>query len=299
MIDSANGNKASFYHFDRTGSTLALTDSTGAVTDSYAYTPYGKLLQHNGASEQPFTFVGAWGVRHEGESGNLYHMRARYYDAQTACFLTRDPVWPDIINIEELSPYQYASANPLTYIDPWGEEKVFGNVIITPLGGVLEIGPLMEHWDKLNWFEKMAFVNLLNQEYGLEFSMSMLQEMKRIKADNDRSQLLREKALAFRKKRLSGSNGESVKKPESDLESKRESVNKTVVKGNQVPALNSEIESVPVNPAIEVDHAPPPSRIEDVPYAITLLKFWLRGIGIVPKGAFSNDPELVKERFGI
>ncbi len=279
MIDSANGNKASFYHFDRTGSTLALTDSTGAVTDSYAYTPYGKLLQHNGASEQPFTFVGAWGVRHEGESGNLYHMRARYYDAQTACFLTRDPVWPDIINIEELSPYQYASANPLTYIDPWGEEKVFGHVVITPRGDVVEIRPQMEQWDKANMFEKMACVNSLNQLYGLEFSMRVLQTISRIKADNDRSQLLREKALAFRKKRLSGSNGESVKKPESDLESKRESVNKTV----------------PVNPAIEINDAPQSC----VPQADYLLMFWLRGIGIVPKGAFSNDPEFVKERFGI
>jgi len=122
MIDASDSNKVYFYHFNHTGSTLALTDAAGTVTDAYAYTPYGKLFQHNGASKQPFTFVGAWGVRHEGESGSLCHMRARYYDAQTSRFLTRDPVWPDIMNIEELNPYQYASANPLTYTDPWGEE---------------------------------------------------------------------------------------------------------------------------------------------------------------------------------
>lgn len=63
MIDAANGDEVRFYHFDRTGSTLALTDASGAVTDAYAYTPYGKLLQHKGTNQQPFTFVARWGVR--------------------------------------------------------------------------------------------------------------------------------------------------------------------------------------------------------------------------------------------
>ena len=37
---------------------------------------------------RPFTFVGKWGVRQEGASGALYQMRARYYDATTARFLS-------------------------------------------------------------------------------------------------------------------------------------------------------------------------------------------------------------------
>ncbi len=65
-----------FYHFDRTGSTLALTNASGAVTDAYAYDPYGKMLGHTGKSTQPFTFTGKWGVRQE--SATLYQMRARY-----------------------------------------------------------------------------------------------------------------------------------------------------------------------------------------------------------------------------
>lgn len=50
MIDSQAGNKVYFYHFDRLGSTLFLTDASGAVTDSYAYTPYGILLAHQGST---------------------------------------------------------------------------------------------------------------------------------------------------------------------------------------------------------------------------------------------------------
>ena len=120
MIDAGDGNKVYFYHFDRTGNTLALTDGTGAVADSYAYTPYGRLLGHNGSSTQPFTFVGQWGVRQEGSSGALYHARARYYDAETGRFLSREPLWPRPFDVYALNPYQYAACNPVMNIDSKG-----------------------------------------------------------------------------------------------------------------------------------------------------------------------------------
>ncbi len=120
MIDPQDSNEAYFYHFDRTGSTLALTDSGGAVTDKYAYTPYGTLLQHDGANDQPFTFVGSAGVRQEGESGTLYQMRARYYDATTASFLSREPLWPLIGDPQQLNPYQYGLQQPINNVDPTG-----------------------------------------------------------------------------------------------------------------------------------------------------------------------------------
>ncbi len=108
-----------FYHFDRVGSTLFLTDEGGAVTDAYAYDPYGNLLGHTGASDQPFTYVGRYGVRRE-PVGGLYDMRARTYDPAAARFLTRDPVWPVPADPESLNPYQYAYQSPLRYVDPRG-----------------------------------------------------------------------------------------------------------------------------------------------------------------------------------
>lgn len=119
MIDAANGNKVYFYHFDRLGSTLALTNSAGAVTDAYAYTPYGKVLQHIGSNPQPFTFVGKWGIRKDG-SGDLYQMRVRYYDAKTARFISREPVWPMIGSPLQLNPYQYAVLDPVGMFDLTG-----------------------------------------------------------------------------------------------------------------------------------------------------------------------------------
>jgi RHS repeat-associated protein len=118
----ASSHAPSFYHFDRIGSTLALTDSAGLLTDKYAYTPYGELLGHEAAagqtpSTQPFTFVGAFGIRSEGP---LYQMRARYYDPLTARFLSRDPGGAQLADPRALDPYLYALGNPTRYVDVTG-----------------------------------------------------------------------------------------------------------------------------------------------------------------------------------
>jgi YD repeat-containing protein len=50
-----------YYHFDELGSTRLLTDSTGAITDRYAYDAYASLLSHDcyeGSVQQPYQYVG-------------------------------------------------------------------------------------------------------------------------------------------------------------------------------------------------------------------------------------------------
>lgn len=115
---AGQGYQVYFYHGDHLGSVLALTDANGVVTDAYAYSPTGELLAHQGSSDQPFTFVGQWGVHQE--SPSLYQMGARYYDAQTGRFISPEPLWPQIGEPRMLNPYQYALNNPVGYVDPNG-----------------------------------------------------------------------------------------------------------------------------------------------------------------------------------
>ena len=167
MIDPTAGNKVYFYHFDHTGSTLALTDDGGSVTDAYAYTPYGKLLAHQGENPQPFTFVGQWGIRQEGESGDLYQMRARYYDANTARFLQRDPIWPALADAQDLNPYQYAAQNPLMFIDPTGFLKLNLSKVAKIGGNIKKIGGSAASGTKGNSLTKGSGKNLTSAEAAL------------------------------------------------------------------------------------------------------------------------------------
>ena len=123
MIDAANGNAVSYFHFDHLGSTLALTCATGATTDAYSYTPYGELTARTGSNPQPFTYIGKWGVRSE-PAANLYDMRARYYAPATSRFLSRDPKWPRIDEPLSANPYEYAARCPLDSIDPQGTDNI-------------------------------------------------------------------------------------------------------------------------------------------------------------------------------
>ncbi len=103
-----------FHHFDHNGNTMALTDATGAVSATYRYSPYGQILTQTGAADNPFTYVGAYGVMDEGDG--IYFMRQRHYDALTGRFMQKDPIGiTGGVNL-----YEYAEGNPLLKVDPEG-----------------------------------------------------------------------------------------------------------------------------------------------------------------------------------
>lgn len=103
-----------FYHYDELGNTLALSDEQAAIVASYAYSPYGQILGESGGVENPFTYLGRYGVTREGSSG-LYYMRDRYFDSRNGRFISREATDPLGFN-----PYQYGFGNPLRFINPVG-----------------------------------------------------------------------------------------------------------------------------------------------------------------------------------
>ncbi|QOX79863.1 RHS repeat protein [Trichlorobacter lovleyi] len=114
-IDAAG--QEQWYHFDPTGNTLALTDSSQNVTDSYAYTPYGEITVQ-GSSWNPFKYSGKHGVMDDGNG--LNYMRARYYKPEIARFMSLDAVWGDMDEPQSLNRFAYVQGDPMGKVDPSG-----------------------------------------------------------------------------------------------------------------------------------------------------------------------------------
>ncbi len=113
----AAGNSA-YYHFDASGNTVRITGTAGAVENSYAYLPFGEKLASVETVPNPFTFVGQFGVRDEGNG--LYYMRKRWYDPILGRFNSPDPIGT---GSGDANLYRYVFNNPTSFIDPLGLEE--------------------------------------------------------------------------------------------------------------------------------------------------------------------------------
>jgi len=116
----AQTNQLYVYHHDATGHTVAITNASQNIVNTYAYSAYGKILAKQEQISQPFTYVGQYGVMTEAD--NLYYMRARYYDAEVGRFISEDPIG----FAGGINAYAYVGGNPLMLVDPSGLVKQEG-----------------------------------------------------------------------------------------------------------------------------------------------------------------------------
>jgi RHS repeat-associated protein len=119
----------SFYTHDGHGSVRALTDPTGAITDTYDYDAFGNLTNSSGSTPNEFRFAGE---QFDSDLG-LYYNRARYFDPTSGRFWTMDPLEGNAQAPTSLHRYLYASADPVNRIDPSGNqdlEEVMADVAI-------------------------------------------------------------------------------------------------------------------------------------------------------------------------
>jgi RHS repeat-associated protein len=106
-----NASATTSYVSDGLGSTVAATNSSGAVVGNNSYGPYG-TTQQSGTTATAFQYTG----RENDGATNLYYYRNRYYSPTLNRFVSQDPIGL----AGGANMYAYASGNPITNIDPLG-----------------------------------------------------------------------------------------------------------------------------------------------------------------------------------
>ncbi|MCP3686338.1 MAG: hypothetical protein GY861_27150 [bacterium] len=103
-----------YYHADRLGSIISLTDTNGDVVQTYQYDSFGNIISTLSQDYfSPYTYTG----REWDQETGLYYYRARYYDAGIGRFISEDPIG---FYSGDLNYFRYVENDPLYWRDPLG-----------------------------------------------------------------------------------------------------------------------------------------------------------------------------------
>ena len=166
-----------WFVYDGLGSTRALMDDAGTLTDEYTYEAFGSLIHRTGVTANEFLFTGE-----QWEPRIGYYLRARYYDPTSGRFTAVDPLislrffdlksnlqlfgldtsLPSCISLY-LHQYLYCSNDPVNIIDLSGlytlielNESLHEEAIIrqaelsrVPIRGLTKVHGEIGHWVKI------------------------------------------------------------------------------------------------------------------------------------------------------
>jgi len=103
---------ASYYEEDGLGSVTSLSNSSGALANTYTFDSFGKLTASTGTITNPFQYAG----RESDQETGIYYNRARYLDQNVGRFVSQDPIrFRGGTNF-----YAYTRNNPVLLTDAFG-----------------------------------------------------------------------------------------------------------------------------------------------------------------------------------
>lgn len=113
-----------YWHKNHVGSTIAVTNESGATVEKLAYEPFGKRRQSNGTTDPAGTLTALTDRGYTGhemmDEVGLINMNGRIYDPAIARFMSADPYVQSPMNTQSYNRYAYAFNSPMGYVDPSG-----------------------------------------------------------------------------------------------------------------------------------------------------------------------------------
>lgn len=116
VVSQFRDGQESFYHTDGQGSTLALTNANGDLTDTYAYSAFGDLTARTGSTMNPFQYIGQKQYYNDVQT-EAYEIRRRPMVFHGR-WLTKDPVY--FIALDDPNTYLYVGNLCIQRVDPSG-----------------------------------------------------------------------------------------------------------------------------------------------------------------------------------
>jgi RHS repeat-associated protein len=144
------------YHVnDGLGSVRQLADPMGQVVQDYSFSPFGVPLGESGG--EPYGYTGEqWDA-----SAGLVYLRARYYDAGTGRFISKDPLSGFVTKPQSLNRWVYVQNNPVNRRDPTGLREDEGCDRCGPNIDDWFLEEIKIHWD---WIaHERAMYNLITK----------------------------------------------------------------------------------------------------------------------------------------
>ena len=108
QLEMARGGTTSYYEPDGIFSITSVSNSAGALTDTYNYASFGNVVGTTGTTVNPFRYAG----RDLDFETGLYYYRARYYEPQNGRFLSEDPIG---FASGDVNFYEYVFNNPVVH----------------------------------------------------------------------------------------------------------------------------------------------------------------------------------------
>jgi RHS repeat-associated protein len=109
-----------FYITNYRGDVIQIVDQNGLEAASYSYDPWGNVLSTVENAEITGQPLGYASYVYDRET-KLYYLQARFYDPETARFISRDPDPGDSDDPKTQNGYTYADNNPVMISDPDGQ----------------------------------------------------------------------------------------------------------------------------------------------------------------------------------
>jgi len=121
-LAETRGSTTSYYEADGLGSITSLSNSSGALANTYTYDSFGNLTASTGTLTNPVRYTGR---EFDTETG-LHFYRARYYDPNAGRFVSEDPIQ----FMSGIDFYTYVSNSPQNFTDALGLSQNDVNTIL-------------------------------------------------------------------------------------------------------------------------------------------------------------------------